>query len=215
VDKHWEAARGFALTDEIRVTIAANAALLGLALGLDAYRGVGAIVVHRSGMRLRGERSVGVAGVVTDDAMPVLGHANLHGPVVVAWDAVVADTSRPGRAHNLVHHEFAHKLDMLDGYSDGTPPLGDANVRQRWVEVRDRELARLREGATTLALRSYAGENEAEFFAVATEAFFDVPYALADNHPDLYALLCGIYQQDPLTRPLWYWPVRESGSSAD
>jgi Mlc titration factor MtfA (ptsG expression regulator) len=100
----------------------------------------------------------------------------------------------------VVLHEFAHKLDMLDGTLDGTPPLADQAQRERWIEVCTRIYRAVEIGEGGDALRSYAGIDAAEFFAVATETFFDRPNLLREEHPDLYECLRDFYRQDPATR---------------
>jgi hypothetical protein len=100
---------------------------------------------------------------------------------------------------NVVFHEFAHQLDMLDGTVDGTPPLVDAGLRERWVQVCTREYQAIRRGDDHL-LRSYAGTDPGEFFAVATEMFFTKPAALAEQHPALYDVLREFYRQHPASR---------------
>ena len=146
VEKRWEAARGFALTDEVQVTIAAQAALLVLGLGYDAYRGVGTIIVHPTTMVMKGERAGPASGTVSDEPIPLLGVAHYEGPVIIAWDEARANARDPERGHNVVYHEFAHKLDMLDGVVDGTPPLARREDLARWVEVCTAEYEALRNG---------------------------------------------------------------------
>lgn len=198
--KRWEAARGFELTTEIRVLIAAQASLLLLGLHRDAYRKVRTILVHRTTQVLTGPRPGPAPGVVADGPLPVLGHTNDHGPVVIAWDAARADARHPERGHNVVYHEFAHQLDLLDGMVDGTPPLGDRTKLERWVRVCTAEYEALRRGERDPLLRDYAGVNVGEFFAVATEVFFDRPVALEQRKPDLYEVLASFYHQDPAAR---------------
>lgn len=196
----WEAASGFGLTDEIVVTIAAQACLLLLGLPDDGYRQVTSVVVHPTTLVLSGEHSQ-VGGVVSDSPMPLLGQAQYRGPVLVAWDEVLDDARHPGRGVNVVFHEFAHQLDMLDGTTDGTPPLASAEEYERWVAVCTDAYHRAESGRGGSTLRPYAGVNPAEFFAVATEAFFDAPRRLRAEHPDLYDVLAGFYRQDPASRP--------------
>jgi Mlc titration factor MtfA (ptsG expression regulator) len=199
--KRWEAARGWTLTEEMQVTIAGNAALLVLGLGGEAYRTVSAIIVHPTTVTLRGERGGPVAGTRSDDPLPILGQATgERGPLLIAWDAVLWGIAHPERGENVVHHEFAHKLDMLDGYADGVPPLGDRALRDRWAEVLGAELEALRSGGEDPVLRPYAATDLAELFAVATEAFFNTPLALATHKPVLYRLLVDFYHQDPAAR---------------
>jgi Mlc titration factor MtfA (ptsG expression regulator) len=195
----WEAAHGFELTDEMIVTIAAQAALLALELPGDCYRQVRGVIVHPHAVVLHGEHSQ-VEGIVSDDPTPVDGQAEYGGPVLLAWDEVLDEARHPGTGHNVVFHEFAHQLDMLDGVVDGTPPLGDPARARRWVEVCTRVYEQVVEGRGGSALDPYAGVNPGEFFAVATETFFDAPHDLAAEHPDLYDVLRDFYRQDPATR---------------
>jgi Mlc titration factor MtfA (ptsG expression regulator) len=200
--KRWEAARHFTLTEEMRLTIAAQAALLALGLDVDCYHEVRSIIVTPTTRVLTGPRPTHAAGVVTDAPFPVIGQAHgRRGPVIIAWDAVRRDVRDPRRGHNVVFHEFAHKLDMLDGYIDGTPPLADRATHERWVSVCTAAYEALRAGEGGL-LRPYAGTNPGEFFAVATEVFFAQPVELATEMPDLYEVLAGFYRQDPAARVL-------------
>jgi MtfA peptidase len=202
--KHWEAANGFALTDEMTVTIAALAGLLILRLGVDEYREVSAIIVYPSGMQSRGEYAGPVAGTVTSGVIPVLGEAHeRRGPVLLAWDQARDAARSPGRGSNVVFHEFAHKLDMLDNLLDGTPPLPRRADIARWVEVCTEVYNALREGADRPPLQPYGATNPAEFFAVATEAFFDVPIALEQHEPRLYEVMRDFFLQDPSQRVRW------------
>ena len=198
-DVHWEAANGFEITDEIKVMIATEACVLILGLPDDSFRGVHTVLVHPTTVVLTGEHSQ-VAGIVSDGPMPILGQAEMHGPVTIVWDAVKDEARHPGSGHNVVFHEFAHRLDMLDGAADGTPPMGSVEQSERWVEVCTRVYGQVVEGRGGTALRSYAGVNPAEFFAVATEAFFDDAVDLGRQQPDLYEVLAEYYGQDPAAR---------------
>lgn len=200
--KRFEAARGFELTQDVVLTIAANACLLVLGLGRDAYRDVGAIIVHSSTITQRGPRATSIRGVVADGPMRVLGHAlDRRGPVVIAWNAVRNDIRHPQRGHNVVIHEFAHKLDAVAGMFDGTPEIDDRSERARWIRVCTSEYRRLRRRSDPdPVLRGYAGVSPAEFFAVVTEAFFERPVELADAKPELYDVLRAFYGQDPAAR---------------
>jgi MtfA peptidase len=196
--KHWEAANGFSLTDEITVTIAVQAALLVLDLGVDEYREVGAVIVYPTAMRSTGAHAGPASGTLVDGMVPVLGEAHdRRGPLLLAWDQAEDAARNPGRGENVVFHEFAHKLDMRDDMVDGTPRLGSRDAVERWVEVCTEAYSALREGADRPPLRPYGATNTAEFFAVATETFFDVPAALEHHEPELYAVLQGYYGQDP------------------
>jgi len=204
-EKDWEGCGGLALDDEIRVTIAAHACLLVLDLPDELYRNVQSILVYPSTV-VTPPRSIGsfeVPRAPQRGPMPILGEAQQRGPVILVWDAVKRAGRHPEKGHNVVFHEFAHKLDMLDGAADGTPPLHDGAEYRRWVEVCSREYLALRErsqqGRHDL-LDAYGATNEAEFFAVATELFFDRPKALRSHHPDLYEVLERFYRQDPAAR---------------
>ncbi len=198
-EKTWEAANGFELTDEMMVIIAAQAALLVLGLPDDSFRGVGSILVHPTTVVMTGPRSQ-VSGLVSDDPMRILGQASFQGPVVIVWDTARSEARHPGRGHNVVFHEFAHKLDMLDGTVDGTPPLADQAQFDTWVRVCTEVYERVVVGEGGRTLRAYAGVNPGEFFAVATEVFFDAPLSLRGEHPDLYTVLVDFYRQDPARR---------------
>jgi len=197
-ETRWEAANGFELTDDIKVLVAAQASMLLLGLDLDEYPQLTSIIVHPSTVRLSGE--YGVTGRVRSSGTQTLaGQAHYQGPVVLSWSAARRGARFPSSGQNVVYHEFAHQLDMLDGITDGTPPLGDDEARQRWVEVCTAAYDTVRaEGSPVL--RDYAGTNPAEFFAVATEVFFNRPVELKEYEPALYAELQAFYQQDPAAR---------------
>ena len=196
----WEAAVPLELTDEMRSTIAAHAALLTLELGLECYRNVSSVIVHASTFEQRGEHAIG-GGLVSDGPVDLLGQAHLHGPVLIAWDTARDQARHPERGHNVVFHEFAHHLDMLDGWVDGTPPLPNDAARRRWVEVCTGAYERLRSGDTAGGvLDGYGAVDPGEFFAVATEVFFARPTALANALADLYEVLADFYLQDPAHR---------------
>lgn len=198
--KRWEASHGFALDDEMQVTVAVNAALLYLARDEEPFSNVASVVIHPATIVLRGERPGPFPGVMTDAPLPTLGHTSSRGPVFIAWDAVERDLAAPQRGSNVILHEFAHKVDALSGLMDGTPILDTEEQLQEWVQVCTSELAALRRGERSGVLRGYAATNPSEFFAVATEAFFGRPLALRDVKPDLYRVLSGYYRQDTAVR---------------
>jgi hypothetical protein len=132
--------------------------------------------------------------------MPISGEAHVQGPVVLVWDEIKKSTRHPKSGHNVVFHEFAHKLDMLDGSADGVPPLQTKKEYQRWSEILGKEFNeltdRVQKGNKTW-LDAYAALDEAEFFAVMTEYFFDRPSDMKLHHPDCYEMMSGFYRQDP------------------
>jgi Mlc titration factor MtfA (ptsG expression regulator) len=205
-EKSWEGCGGLALTDEMRVTIAAQACLLVLELPHRMYRNVESILVYPSTVQ-RPEQRPGVfvrsRDLVAQGPVALMGEAHHGGPIVLAWDRVLRDAKQPADGQNLVYHELAHKLDMLDGNADGTPPLESREEIQRWVEACESAFLDLRQRAERgepSLIDAYGATNEAEFFAVATEHFFDRPRSLREQLPDLYAVLSGFYRQDPAAR---------------
>jgi len=201
-EKHWEGAGGLELTDEIRVTIAAQACLLLLGLPHEYYRNVESIIVYPSTVvpppRKTGFFEIPMAPVAPEH--PIIGQAFEQGPVIIIWDAALRGSRHPEFGHNVIYHEFAHKLDMLDGAADGTPPLRDRAEYRDWALTCSREYLRLKhdiEKGRESFLGDYAATNEAEFFAVATEHFFDRPHSMVRHAPDLYRVLKEYYRQDP------------------
>jgi Mlc titration factor MtfA (ptsG expression regulator) len=204
-EKKWEGCGGLELTDEIRVTISALACLLLLGLPHDYYRNVLSILVYPSTV-VPPQRRIGhfeIPRAPLETAHPIIGQAFQQGPVILIWDAVLRGSSHPEQGHNVVYHEFAHKLDMLDGAADGTPPLRDRAEYRDWVSTCSREYLRLKRDAAAgrkSFLNAYGAVSEAEFFAVATEQFFDQPLRLKEHAPELYRVLQEYYRQDPAAR---------------
>lgn len=204
-EKDWEGLGGLEMTDEIRVTIAAEACLLILGLEHSLYRQIPSILVYpRTVLAPPPPPSFfGVVKTPVKAAMPVLGQAIQRGPIVLVWDAVRRDSADGRDGHNVVLHEFAHKLDMLDGGADGVPPLSDDATYRRWIEVFTREYEDL-ERRTEKGQRTYLGEyaltNGAEFFAVATEHFFEQPLVMERDHTAMYEVLRDFYRQDTAAR---------------
>jgi Mlc titration factor MtfA (ptsG expression regulator) len=201
-ERDWEGCGGLPMTDEIKVTIAAQACLLILGLTIDFYRRVPTILVYPTGYRAPAKESMGGDAYLETESSR-LGEAHYGGPVILSWDEVLDGGQHPGAGTNLVFHEFAHQLDMLDGSVDGTPPTDSRAQARRWHDVMSaefRRLARDNEAGRETVLDPYGLTNEAEFFAVATECFFDAPGPLREEHPDLYTLLQEYYRQDPAAR---------------
>ena len=201
-EKHFEGCGGLELTDEIRVTIAAQACLLLLHRKTDYYPNLHSILVYPSGYTETAERYVG-GGLWEEGPSDRLGHtARDLRALVLAWDAVRHGASDPTDGENLVLHEFAHQLDFENQSADGTPDLATHAEYLAWGRVMGAEFNALRaaeeEGQPTF-LDGYGATNPTEFFAVATEAFFERPVALKARHPDLYRELQSFFQQDPVT----------------
>ena len=204
-EKDWEGCGGLQLTDEIRVTISAQACLLLLGLPHNYYQNVETIIVYPSTV-VPPRRKLGffeTALEPLEESHPIIGQAFQQGPVIIIWDAALHGGRHPESGHNVVYHEFAHKLDMLDGAADGTPPLRDRAEYRDWVQTCSREYLRLKHDAghgRKSFLYAYGATNEAEFFAVATEQFFDQPLLMIKNAPDLYRVLKEYYRQDTALR---------------
>ena len=198
-EKHFEGCNGLQLTDEIRVTIAAQACILLLHRETDDYPGLDSILVYPSAYLAPNSRRL-PGGVMDDSPQARLGESWTRGVVVLAWDSVLSGAADIHDGHNVVLHEFAHQLDFLDGLIDGTPPLRDAEQYREWHRVMTAEFDRLRadvgQGLATV-LDAYGATNPAEFFAVVTETFFEKPRQLRAKHPELYQQLQAFYRQDP------------------
>ncbi len=207
----WEAANGFELTEDLQVLIAAQASMLLLGLEIDEYPQLTSVIVHPSTVRLHGEYAAG-GGLRASGTQTLAGQAHYRGPVVLSWTAARRGARFPAGGQNVVYHEFAHQLDMLDGVTDGTPPLGDEAARVRWVEVCTAAYDSVRAQGSPV-LRPYAGTNPAEFFAVATEVFFNRPLDVREHEPDLYAQLQGFYHQDPAGRAERFAAANADGPS--
>jgi MtfA peptidase len=200
-EKNWEGCGGLTLTDEMRVTIAAQACLLALALDPTFFDSVLSILIYPREYVVPEARRLGGGETVAADVR--LGEAWYRGPVVLSWAEVIDDSRHLGHGRNVVWHEFAHQLDMLDRASDGTPPLASREQYKRWSTVMSAELRNLRSalrlGRPTL-IDPYGAANESEFFAVVTECFFDRPVQMRERHPELYGLLAEFYRQDTAGR---------------
>ena len=188
-EKHWIPAADMEITDEVKVVIAAAAARLTLHLGIDVYNRLTEIVVYPSHY-VHGD---------SDSETVVFGEAHAWGPVVLSWDAVVAGLANEDDGHDTATHEFAHVLDRAGGSFNGTPNLRAHAHYRAWARVMTDRFDQLRDGHRGIrrALRDYGATNEAEFFAVATEAFFEKPDQVRRRAPDLYEELSRFYGFDP------------------
>lgn len=193
--KQFEGCAGLVITDEIRIIVAAQACLLLLHRETPCYERLRLIRVYPG---------THFAQSSTDTAA---GESWQHGVVLLAWDSVRGGAANPFDGHNVVLHEFAHQLDQEDGQADGTPLLGrglapaeQAGVYTSWARMLSTEYEELRRGIQKggkTVMDSYGGSDPAEFFAVATECFFEKPKQLCNRHPELYAALKRFYRQDP------------------
>ncbi len=185
--KRWEGAGGLTVTDEMKVVVSGAAARLARNLPLGAYDDLVTVLLYPSAWH--DERGEGAN----------LGEAHRWGLVVLAWDAVRQGLENPFDGHDTALHELAHVLDLGDGRFDGTPELESWSSYHAWARVFSAHYEALRaRPQRKQVLRAYGAKNEAEFFAVATEAFFEKPLKLKERAPDLYAELQRYYRLDPL-----------------
>jgi Mlc titration factor MtfA (ptsG expression regulator) len=194
----WEGCGGLRLTEDMRVVIAAHACLLVLEHPGDPYPELDEILVYPGTFQPR--RFSWTPSADARQESPALGESWKHGVVILAWDSAVAGASDPGDGQNVVLHEFAHQLDTTGGPADGTPRLPDATALSSWTTMLERDFERLCQEAGSGAqgvLDHYGASDHAEFFAVATEAFFERPAELRQERPELFDALRRYYRQDP------------------
>lgn len=200
-EKTLEPARGLMLDDAMRLRIAVLACRPILKLGLNCYDSFVSVIVYPEEFVVRDRESVDEAGVVHTADEVLSGEAWEQGPVVLAWQDVEA--SGRGGGYDVVAHECAHKLDLLEGDMNGMPPLHRGMRASEWVESFQGaydDLIRRLDGGEEPWLDPYAAEEPAEFFAVCTEMFFDVPGEFRTEYPSIYAQLAGFFRQDPAQR---------------
>lgn len=200
-EKTYEGCAGLEVTEEIKVTIAAGACLLLLRRETDYYPRLITILVYPSAYKARSVMPIG-GGFVLEGEEGRLGEAWQDGVVILSWDDVRAGASDIHDGHNVVLHEFAHQLDQEDGAADGAPILAQRSQYVAWARVLSAEYDELRRAASEhrkSVLDQYGATKPAEFFAVATECFFEKPAQLQKKHPELYEEMKLYYQQDPAT----------------
>jgi hypothetical protein len=196
-EKNFEGCGGLELTDEMRVTIAAQACILLLKRKTKYYPKLSSILVYPSAYVAKNIRNRN--GFVSEEQVR-LGESWTTGTVVLSWDDIIRGAVDPKDGHNVVLHEFAHQLDQEDGVGDGTPVLPQYSRYIPWAAVLGKEFDVLRKKAsrgTTVLMDHYGATNPAEFFAVATETFFEKSRQLQRKHPELYDQLKDYYQMDP------------------
>ena len=210
-EKRFEGCDGLVITDEIRVSIAAQACLLLLHRDTDYYPGLRSILVYPDAYVAKTTEHAG-SGVISESESTRLGECWSHGALVLSWDSVLGGAANIADGQNVVLHEFAHQLDFEDGEADGAPLLGvgDSLATRRnrylaWAKVLRAEYEQLQletsRGGKTV-LDHYGATNPAEFFAVATESFFEKPIQLKRRHPALFEELKNFYRLDPSQ---WEW----------
>ena len=197
-EKRFEGCGGLVVSDEMRLVIATHACILLLGRGADVYPGLYTILVYPHAYLAR-VRSIH-GGIVTEGTSVRLGESWRRGSLVLAWDHVLRDARDIHDGHNVVFHEFAHLIDLQDGAADGTPPLPSRSRYLAWARVLGDAYADLTDRIhrhRPSVLDAYGATNAAEFFAVATECFFEKPMPLERVYPELYAELRRFYRRDP------------------
>jgi len=191
---------GQEITDEVRLTIAGNACMLLLNRPGQFYENFSSVYVYPSTFFSDQEDFDGVVSSVRREHR--LGESWMRGPVIFAWDSVLHGAVDARDGHNVVLHEFAHKIDDMDGAIDGAPGLGGPGDARRWAETMKREfdahVDRVERGLPTV-IDPYGATNPAEFFAVLTETFYEEPRDLSEHHPELYSEMQRCFGVDPLS----------------
>jgi len=188
------------MTDEIRVTIAAQAGILLLNRKPRYYPGLDSILVYPSTFLSDNVQYLGDHVYVEEQATH-LGESWRGGALVLAWDSVKRGGMDLSDGRNVVFHEFAHQLDQEDGAADGAPVLERSSLYAPWARILHKEYEQLQSrvgGGVETVMDAYGATNPAEFFAVATEAFFEKPHAMKRKHSELYETLKGYYKLDPV-----------------
>jgi Mlc titration factor MtfA (ptsG expression regulator) len=194
----WEGCGGLRLTEDMQVIIAAHGCLLVLEQPGDPYPSLRNILVYPGTFQPR--RFSWTPSADTEPEEPALGESWKLGVVILAWDSAREGASDPTDGQNVVLHEFAHQLDAVSGEFDGIPRIPDATALSSWTAMLHTDFERLSreaEADTPGVLDHYGATNHAEFFAVATEAFFERPTELRQERPALYEALRTYYRQDP------------------
>jgi Mlc titration factor MtfA (ptsG expression regulator) len=201
-EKEFTGAGGLELSDAMCISIAVQGCLPILNLGLQSYRNwVGLIVYPDEFIIPRTQEDE--FGIVHEYDDVASGEAWEGGPLIISW----RDAQMAGEGYNVVIHEFAHKLDMLNGEADGIPPLPPGLARQEWEDTLlaayddfCTQVDALDDSTQETLIDPYASENPGEFFAVLSECFFETPELLRQHYPALYGLFVRFYQQDPASR---------------
>ena len=200
-EKAFIGCNGLVVTDEMRVTIAAQACLLLLNRRSDYFANLRQVLVYPGAFIVDKLHTDG-SGVQQDQRQVLAGESWQHGQVILSWDDTTEGAAVPDDGRNVVIHEFAHQLDQENGRANGAPRLPSRGRQARWARVLGQEFAtlqqRARDGQPSL-LSDYGATDPAEFFAVASEVFFEQPQRLHAEHAALYRELSGLYRVNPLS----------------
>ena len=200
-EKNFIGCDGLQVTDEMRVTVAAQASMLVMGQPGAPYPNLRDILLYPGPFvveRVRPQPS----GVLQEQRQVLTGESWSRGQVVLSWPDAAAGAADPQDGQNVVIHEFAHQLDQEKGYANGAPHLGGRERLRRWSDTMAREFAQLQwqaESGIPALLNAYGATEPAEFFAVASEVFFEQPHEMATAHPALYGELRDFYRVDPIS----------------
>ena len=198
-EKRFEGCSGLKITDEIKVTIAAQACVLLLHRRTDYYPGLDSILVYPRSYVARNVPKL-IGGIVMEGTDIRLGESWHRGSVVLSWDNVRRGAADIHDGHNVVFHEFAHQLDSTGAKGDSSPVVQDYSTYIAWARILQKDYEKHRQDVrrnNATLLDRYGAVNPAEFFAVTTECFFEKPKELQKHRPELYNELRNFYQQDP------------------
>jgi hypothetical protein len=200
-EKSFTGCDGLAITDEMRVTIAAQACLLLLNRPDHCFPRLHQVLVYPGPFIVNRQRSDGI-GLVRDESRVLSGESWAHGQVILSWPDVLEGAAVVNDGRNVAIHEFAHQLDQEKGHANGAPDLADFQRYPRWSRVLGQEYGALQERLRNDepgVIDAYAATDPAEFFAVCSEVFFEQPHRLSTEHPALYGELSRYYRVDPLS----------------
>jgi len=207
-EKRFVGCAGLVVTDEMRVTVAAQACLLLLNRPAGYFRGLREILLYPGEFVVDRVRADG-SGVLMEQRGALAGESWAQGQVVLSWDDTLAGAAFADDGRNVVIHEFAHQLDQEKGHANGAPLLGGRHRYARWSRVLGEAFAQLQQRVATVQnldanggtplISAYGATDPAEFFAVVSEVFFEQPQRLAAEQPALYRELSGYYRIDPLS----------------
>ncbi|OLF38489.1 MULTISPECIES: zinc-dependent peptidase [unclassified Psychrobacter] len=193
-DKSIIGAQGFEVTDKVRLSIALQACLPILNLGLEWYKGWSSVIIY-NGSYKSDNTTTDEFGIVHEGQQHRSGEAWQRGPVVLSWKDAKHSGERDG--HNVVIHEFVHKIDMLNGRANGFPPMQPDMDPTRWTKIMSRDFEDFQKHRKS-GLDRYGATNPAEFFAVLSEVFFETPQKLIDAYPDIYDIMVKFFRQTPM-----------------
>ena len=194
--------RGIELTRVMQITIAAQACLPILNLGLEAYNGWVELVIYPGAFKVN-RNFTDANGLVHQENQDLSGESWERGPLILSWDSIEQESRQLIPGHNVIIHEFAHKLDMLNGRANGMPPLHPNMPIETWTRTLSQAFETLNKNLDHFHysyINPYASTNPAEFFAVISEYFFTAPNILHKHCPQVYTQLKQYYRQDTLQR---------------